>query len=134
MTEILGNKGTPPKSVLDKIAETPYPALITSLACFAATPFATYRGAAIIAGMPSRFQTVGFGSIFAGVGYISSTGDVYNSTGIATAWSLTYCILNLKQTVFTSPRHILPMALTSTVVTQGIIYGQRYYRDYFGLE
>jgi hypothetical protein len=33
MTEILGNKGTPPKSVLDKIAETPYPALITSLAC-----------------------------------------------------------------------------------------------------
>lgn len=33
---------------------------------------------------PPLMQRLGFGAIFAGAGYVVSTGDVYNGTGIST--------------------------------------------------
>ena len=33
---------------------------------------------------PPLMQRLGFGVIFAGAGYVTSTGDIYNGTGIST--------------------------------------------------
>ncbi|KAI9295625.1 hypothetical protein K502DRAFT_303499 [Neoconidiobolus thromboides FSU 785] len=130
---IMATKPNKDKSLLDLLSETPYPAFITSAALLASYRWGSTRDRILIKGMPTKFSMISFAFIYAGSGYACIKGDVFNSTGIATAWSISYGLLNFGK-AFSSPRHPLPLGLACTVAAQGIIYGQRYFRDYLGLE
>ncbi|KAJ9082091.1 hypothetical protein DSO57_1007686 [Entomophthora muscae] len=122
-----------PKSLLDFLSETPYTAWVTSASLLTSYPWATSRGIVKLPGMPTRGSAITFSILFAGTGALSASGDIINSTGIATASSLSYLLLNFGNAISTRPRYPIPLGLACTVTVQGVIYGQRYFREYFRL-
>ncbi|OCH89980.1 hypothetical protein OBBRIDRAFT_630723 [Obba rivulosa] len=77
-------------------------------------------------GLPPIVHRLGFGAIFAGAGYVLSTGDTRNGSGIATAWSLMYLFLNSRKSL-QPPRHPISLALTAATVASSTIYGSEYF-------
>ncbi|CAL1699869.1 unnamed protein product [Somion occarium] len=75
---------------------------------------------------PPLMYRLGFGAIFSGAGYVISTGDVYNGTGIATAWSLTYLFLNLRKSL-KPPLSGLSLALSGAALASSTLYGAEYF-------
>ncbi|KAK7685410.1 hypothetical protein QCA50_011273 [Cerrena zonata] len=75
---------------------------------------------------PPLMQRLGFGAIFAGAGYVTSTGDIYNGTGISTAWSLTYLFLNIRKAL-RPPRSSLSLILSSAALFSSTLYGTEYF-------
>jgi len=80
---------------------------------------------------PPFVLRVGFGAIFAGAGYVLASGDSRNGSGIATAWSLSYFVLEqfslgLKRSV-RLPRSRLSLALSGATAATAILYGTEHY-------
>jgi len=80
---------------------------------------------------PPFVLRIGFGAIFAGAGYVLSTGDSRNGSGIASAWSLSYFILEqfalgLERSL-RLPRSRLSLALSGATAATGILYGREHY-------
>ncbi|KAI8145226.1 hypothetical protein BJV82DRAFT_605398 [Fennellomyces sp. T-0311] len=69
-----------PTTWIDKQANSPYPMWALSALTFATVPFSVKK----IPGMPPMLQSMAFGAIFAGAGYVTSVGDAENGAGIAT--------------------------------------------------
>ncbi|CUA67818.1 hypothetical protein RSOLAG22IIIB_03247 [Rhizoctonia solani] len=77
------------------------------------------------AGLPPLYQRIGFPFIFLGAGYVLSTGDKRNGSGISTAWSATYLFLNGRTALRTrSPSALM---LTAAATTTLGIYGTEYF-------
>jgi len=74
---------------------------------------------------------VGFGAIFAGAGYVLASGDSRNGSGIATAWSLSYFVLEqfslgLQRSV-RLPRSGLSLALSGATAATAVLYGTEHF-------
>ncbi|KZT06553.1 uncharacterized protein LAESUDRAFT_714280 [Laetiporus sulphureus 93-53] len=67
-----------------------------------------------------------FGAIFTGAGHVLSCGDARNGSGITTAWSLTYLLINLRKSL-TPPRHPVSLALSGATLASAAIYGTEYF-------
>ncbi|KAK9729287.1 hypothetical protein K7432_000435 [Basidiobolus ranarum] len=80
-------------------------------------------------GVPSFIQTPSFAAIFGGAGYVTSCGDYENGAGIATAWSITYLVLNVNKAI--RSKRPIPILMLTAVAGNGFIYGQKYFREYF---
>jgi len=59
-----------------------------------------------------------------GAGWVI-TQDTENGVGIATAWPLTYLVLNVKQT--TKGRSAIPIGLAASTAACATIYGLEYF-------
>ncbi|KAI0940390.1 hypothetical protein AcW1_005139 [Taiwanofungus camphoratus] len=70
--------------------------------------------------IPPIMHRIGFGVIFLGAGYVLSTGDARNGSGITTAWSLTYLFLNLRKSL-TPPRNFLSLTLTMATMASSTL-------------
>ncbi|KZP09935.1 hypothetical protein FIBSPDRAFT_226629 [Athelia psychrophila] len=71
-------------------------------------------------------QRVAFAAVFGGSGYAIASGDVRNGSGIASAWSLTYLFLHLRQS-FKSPRNPLSILMAGGAAASAGIYGTEYF-------
>ncbi|KAI9513212.1 hypothetical protein F5148DRAFT_1278949 [Russula earlei] len=73
----------------------------------------------------------GFGAIFAGAGYVLASGDSRNGSGIATAWSLSYFVLEQFSLGLHKssrlPRSGLSLALSGATAANAILYGTEYF-------
>ncbi|KAF7727253.1 hypothetical protein EC973_007866 [Apophysomyces ossiformis] len=112
---------TAPKSEtwIDRQANSPLPMWGLSALSFATVPASVKK----MPGMPSLFQSMAFGVIFAGAGYVTYTGDTDNGAGIATAWGLSWSFLNARKAI-TSLKP-LPIAMVAAVTAHTIIYGKK---------
>jgi len=74
---------------------------------------------------------IGFGAIFAGAGYVLSTGDSRNGSGIVTAWSLSYFVLEQfslgLQRSLRLPRSRLSLALSGATAATAALYGTEHF-------
>ncbi|KAI0074782.1 hypothetical protein K474DRAFT_1665065 [Panus rudis PR-1116 ss-1] len=75
---------------------------------------------------PPIMIRLGFGAIFAGAGYVLSTGDARNGSGISTAWSLTYLFLNLRKSL-RPPYSLLSLSLSGATLASAALYGTEYF-------
>ncbi|OZJ06002.1 hypothetical protein BZG36_01158 [Bifiguratus adelaidae] len=110
---------TSPTSVLDRLAETPYPAWVIAGLSALSIPKAIRREP----GVPSYFQAVAFAAIWTGSGFIIRTGDVENGAGIATAWGLTWSFLNMRKAL--ASKQPAPVALALAVGSTTLLYGKK---------
>ncbi|CDH52154.1 hypothetical protein RO3G_10011 [Lichtheimia corymbifera JMRC:FSU:9682] len=108
-----------PTTLVDKLAQSPYPIWSLSALTCASLPYSVKK----IPGMPSMFQTMAFTAIFAGAGYVTHVGDAENGAGIATAWCLSWSFLNARRAI-TSLKP-LPIALFAAVAANTVIYGKK---------
>jgi len=80
---------------------------------------------------PPFVLRIGFGTIFAGAGYVLASGDSRNGSGIATAWSLSYFVLEQFslgfQRTFRLPRSRLSIALSSATAATAVLYGTEHF-------
>ncbi|KAI0034357.1 hypothetical protein K488DRAFT_45644, partial [Vararia minispora EC-137] len=81
--------------------------------------------------MPPFVFRVGFGAIFAGGGYVLASGDANNGSGIMTAWSLSYLVVEqfargLKKEE-RLPRSKLSWALNSAAFASAALYGTHHF-------
>jgi len=80
---------------------------------------------------PPFVLRIGFGTIFAGAGYVLASGDSRNGSGIATAWSLSYFVLEQfslgLQRSLRLPRSRLSLALSSATAATAVLYGTEHY-------
>lgn len=76
-------------------------------------------------GLPPLYQRIGFPFIFLGAGYVLSTGDKRNGSGIPTACSATYLFLNGRNAL----RARIPASLALTVAAAVTLdlYGSEYF-------
>ncbi|CAG8604602.1 1839_t:CDS:2 [Paraglomus brasilianum] len=109
------------ESFYSVLAKTPYPAWAMSALCFASTPAAMMK----LTGIPSLLELSAFGFIFAGAGYITSTGDITNGSGTTTAWSLSYTLFNMKRAV--KSKKPLPLILVSGALANAALHGKQYF-------
>ncbi|QRV88111.1 hypothetical protein RhiJN_16129 [Ceratobasidium sp. AG-Ba] len=77
------------------------------------------------AGLPPLYQRIGFPFIFLGAGYVLNTGDKYNGSGIATAWSATYLFLNGRNALRARTPASLMLAVTAASTLS--LYGSEYF-------
>ncbi|CAG8532840.1 8368_t:CDS:2 [Paraglomus occultum] len=103
------------------LAKTPYSAWAMSALCFASTPAAMMK----FTGVPSLLELSAFGFIFAGAGYITSTGDITNGSGTTTAWSLSYMLFNMSRAV--KSKKPLPLILMSGALANAALHGKQYF-------
>ncbi|KAI0265208.1 hypothetical protein BC834DRAFT_198761 [Gloeopeniophorella convolvens] len=80
---------------------------------------------------PPFVLRVGFGTVFAGAGYVLASGDSRNGSGIATAWSLSYFLieqftLGLEKTA-RLPRSRLAIALSGATAATAALYGTEHF-------
>lgn len=80
---------------------------------------------------PPFVLRVGFGAIFAGAGYVLSTGDSKNGSGIASGWSLNYLVIEQfalgLQRSLRLPRSRLAIALSGATAATAILYGTEHF-------
>ncbi|KAI0306992.1 hypothetical protein B0F90DRAFT_1813826 [Multifurca ochricompacta] len=80
---------------------------------------------------PPFVLRMGFGAIFAGAGYVLASGDSRNGSGVATAWSLSYFVLEQfslgLQRSLRLPRSKLSIALSSATAAATILYGTEHF-------
>ncbi|KAI8371375.1 altered inheritance of mitochondria protein 19 [Radiomyces spectabilis] len=110
---------TPPLTWIDKQANSPFPIWALSAASFATVPMAVKN----LPGMPSLLQSMAFGCIFAGAGYVTNVGDPENGAGIATAWCLSWAFLNARKAIRSCKP--VPLALVTLAATDAFIYGRK---------
>ncbi|KAH7343230.1 hypothetical protein B0J17DRAFT_641529 [Rhizoctonia solani] len=103
---------------LRPIAHSPWPIWMSS-ALFMST--AGLKSA----GLPPLYQRIGFPFIFVGAGYVLSTGDKRNGSGISTAWSATYLFLNGRNAL--RARTPSALALTAAATATLSLYGTEYF-------
>jgi len=77
------------------------------------------------AGLPPLYQRIGFPFIFLGAGYVLSTGDKRNGSGIATAWSATYLFLNGRNAL--RAKTPASLGLTAAATAMLALYGSEYF-------
>ncbi|KZS89213.1 hypothetical protein SISNIDRAFT_489428 [Sistotremastrum niveocremeum HHB9708] len=93
----------------------------------------TFLGSTAIAprgppSLPPLVFRLGFSFIFAGAGYVTSTGDIRNGNGITTAWSLIYLFLNARNSL-RRPWHPVGLGLTVATSLCAGIYGENYFQS-----
>ncbi|KAN0132517.1 hypothetical protein V8E53_009533, partial [Lactarius tabidus] len=80
---------------------------------------------------PPFVLRAGFGAIFAGAGYVLASGDSRNGSGIVTAWSLSYLVLEQLslglQRSSRLPRSKLSIALLSATAATTVLYGTEHF-------
>ncbi|KAL5507695.1 hypothetical protein ACEPAH_5313 [Sanghuangporus vaninii] len=76
--------------------------------------------------LPPFPQRLGFSIIMYGAGYVISTGDSLNGSGISTAWSLTYLFWNGRRS-FTTLRSPLSIFLAGATALSTGLYGTEYF-------
>ncbi|KAH9179509.1 hypothetical protein EDB89DRAFT_1921764 [Lactarius sanguifluus] len=80
---------------------------------------------------PPFVLRTGFGAIFAGAGYVLASGDSRNGSGIVTAWSLSYFVLEQFLLGFQRssllPRSKLSIALSGATATTAVLYGTEHF-------
>ncbi|KAF9649569.1 hypothetical protein BDM02DRAFT_3113608 [Thelephora ganbajun] len=112
---------TKPDATAKRLSQSPWP--VTSLAgLFLASAFippSPHKG------LPLFVHRFGFAGIFAGAGYVLSTGDSRNGSGISTAWSLIYLFLNARKSL-AAPRHPVAVGLTLATIGSAGLYGSEY--------
>ncbi|TCD68618.1 hypothetical protein EIP91_010273 [Steccherinum ochraceum] len=75
---------------------------------------------------PPIMMRLGFSAIYGGAGYVLHAGDAHNGSGISTAWSLTYLLLNARKS-FRRPFSAGPVALTTATLASSALYGAEYF-------
>ncbi|KAH9977598.1 hypothetical protein BGW80DRAFT_764977 [Lactifluus volemus] len=80
---------------------------------------------------PPFVLRMGFGAIFAGAGYVLASGDSRNGSGVATAWSSSYLVLEQFllgfQRSLRLPRSRLSIALSSATAATAVLYGTEHF-------
>ncbi|KAH9994132.1 hypothetical protein BJV74DRAFT_884256 [Russula compacta] len=80
---------------------------------------------------PPFVLRMGFGAIFAGAGYVLASGDSRNGSGIATAWSLSYFVLEQfslgLQRSLRLPRSGLALTLSGATTATAMLYGMEHF-------
>jgi len=80
---------------------------------------------------PPFVLRIGFGAIFGGAGYVLASGDSRNGSGIATAWSLSYLVLEQfslgLQRSLRLPRSGLSLALSGATAATAMLYGTEHF-------
>jgi len=83
---------------------------------------------------PPFVLRIGFGAIFAGAGYVLASGDSRNGSGITTAWSLSYFVLEQfslgLQRSLRLPRSGLSLGLSGATAATAMLYGTEHF--FFG--
>ncbi|KAF9784651.1 hypothetical protein BJ322DRAFT_858482 [Thelephora terrestris] len=105
-----------------RLSQSPWPVTFLS-GIFLASAFippGPYKG------LPPFVHRFGFASIFAGAGYVLSTGDSRNGSGVSTAWSLIYLFLNARKSL-AAPRHPIAVGLTLATIGSASLYGSEYF-------
>jgi hypothetical protein len=103
--------------------------LAQSLLCAsaAATPKSLLQRLGASINVPHIGYRVFFAGIFGFSGYaMGPGGDIRNGTGIATAWSVAYIMLNAKKT-FKRPMHPLALAMMGGAGLCAGVYGTEYF-------
>ncbi|KAF8528641.1 hypothetical protein JB92DRAFT_2863747 [Gautieria morchelliformis] len=89
--------------------------------------------------LPPFAVRFGFGLVFAGAGYVLSTGDVENGSAVATSWAASYFVLNALRKemrklrgdsvpkVRVWQRHPLGLALNGATFGAMLLYGGEYF-------
>ncbi|KLO08644.1 hypothetical protein SCHPADRAFT_602194 [Schizopora paradoxa] len=80
----------------------------------------------IFPNLPPFPQRIGFSAIMYGAGYVLSTGDARNGSGITTAWSLIYLFWNGRRSLV-APRNPVSICLTTATVACASLYGTEYF-------
>ncbi|KAG1807263.1 uncharacterized protein BJ212DRAFT_1387286 [Suillus subaureus] len=75
---------------------------------------------------PPYLHRVGFSLVFGGAAYVLGAGDARNGSGIATAWSLTYLFLHLRQSL-KPPFYPITLAMTAGTAACAALYGTEYF-------
>ncbi|KAG2351460.1 hypothetical protein BDR07DRAFT_1444165 [Suillus spraguei] len=75
---------------------------------------------------PPYLHRVGFSLVFGGAAYVLAAGDARNGSGIATAWSLTYLFLHLRQSL-KLPFYPTTLAMTAGTAACAALYGTEYF-------
>ncbi|KAI5116233.1 hypothetical protein M0805_003295 [Coniferiporia weirii] len=78
------------------------------------------------ANLPPFPQRAGFSMIMFGAGYVLSTGDSLNGSGISTAWTLAYLFWNGRRSL-TAPRSPVSVLLTGATAACASLYGSEYF-------
>ncbi|KAF8324555.1 uncharacterized protein EI90DRAFT_3075054 [Cantharellus anzutake] len=113
--------------VLHGLASTPWPAIGLSGLLIGTSLLSPKHPS-----LPPFVQRFSFGFVFAGAGYIVNTGDVRNGSGVATAWSLTYLLLNRMRSHFYPPevpvpRTPLSLLLSGATASVAALYGVEHF-------
>ncbi|KZV99256.1 hypothetical protein EXIGLDRAFT_725883 [Exidia glandulosa HHB12029] len=77
--------------------------------------------------MPNLFWRLGFTWVFAGSGYMVSTGDIRNGSGTTTGCALIYLFYHMRSSL-RAPRSVPSVMLTAATTTIAGIYGSEYFR------
>lgn len=77
--------------------------------------------------MPNIFWRLGFTWVFAGSGYMLSTGDIRNGSGTTTGSALIYLFYHMR-TSLRAPRSGPSVLLTAATSSIAAIYGSEYFR------
>ncbi|KAH7105076.1 hypothetical protein BKA62DRAFT_435837 [Auriculariales sp. MPI-PUGE-AT-0066] len=77
--------------------------------------------------MPNIFWRLGFTWVFAGTGYMISTGDIRNGSGTTTGCALIYLFYNARDSL-RRPRSGPSVLLTAATVGIAGIYGSEYFK------
>ncbi|KAL6307130.1 hypothetical protein BKA93DRAFT_823597 [Sparassis latifolia] len=137
-----------------KTYDSPYPAIEAVIRPYSQYPIPVWSLSALFLAssfvpprpfFPPIMHRIGFGAIFAGAGYVLSTGDTRNGSGITTgaspitasaslltpasisaAWSLTYLFFNMRKSL-TSNRSAVSLALTGATLASTALYGSEYF-------
>ncbi|GBE80184.1 Altered inheritance of mitochondria protein 19 homolog [Sparassis crispa] len=118
-----------------KTCDSPYPAIEAVIRPYSQYPIPVWSLSALFLAssfvpprpfFPPIMHRIGFGAIFAGAGYVLSTGDTRNGSGITTAWSLTYLFFNMRKSL-TSNRSAVSLALTGATLASTALYGSEYF-------
>ncbi|CAO3648098.1 unnamed protein product [Cunninghamella blakesleeana] len=106
-------------SWLNQQANSPITVWGLSALSLATLPLAAKK----VPGIPSIFQSIAFGAIYGGAGYVTYVGDSENGAGIATAWSLSWTFLNAK-TALKSCKPI-PLLMVGATAYNVLVYGNK---------
>ncbi|VDB91522.1 unnamed protein product [Peniophora sp. CBMAI 1063] len=114
---------------LQTLSRSPLPAFGLS-ALFIASAFAPPKFKAKTFTPPFVFR-LGFGAIFAGGGYMLAAGDAHNGSGVMTAWSLSYFVIEQfslgLQASLRRPRSPIALALSTATGASAALYGSEYF-------
>ncbi|KAI0782548.1 hypothetical protein C8Q75DRAFT_811640 [Abortiporus biennis] len=131
----MSSPSSSPQNAAVQESKNSYAALASVIRPYSQTPWPIWSVAGIFLGSaflpsnarrPPLMYRFGFGAVFAGAGYVLSTGDARNGSGISTAWSLMYLFLNLRSSL-RRPVLFSSVLLSGATIASSALYGSEYF-------